>query len=127
MESSGLTTVSAITYATACKMPCEFFEVTVINKDCDYSEICDKYQPNLALFESGYETYISKKIIIKNTHVNPAIPKIGFHNADPWTDCRVGFIGDMDSWDIDTFFQFVQPLPNILLKLRKTCSYGRIH
>src|SRR5690349_21344234 len=45
----------------------EFFEVTVINKDCDYSKICDKYQPDVALFESGYETYISKKIIIKNT------------------------------------------------------------
>ena len=21
-----------------------------------------------------------------------------------WTDCRIGFIGDMDSWGIDTFF-----------------------
>ena len=60
----------------------EFFEVTVINKDCDYSEICDRYHPDLTLFESGYETYISKKIIIKNTKVNPTIPKIGFLNAE---------------------------------------------
>src|SRR5689334_9104787 len=44
----------------------EFFEVTVISKDCDYIEICDKYQPDLALFESGYESYISKRITIKN-------------------------------------------------------------
>jgi hypothetical protein len=82
----------------------EFFDVTLINKDCDYQQICDIYQPDITLFESGYRTTISKKIIIKNTTAYPEIPKLGLHNGDAWCDCRVGFISDMEHWGIETFF-----------------------
>ncbi len=82
----------------------QFFEVVVINTDCDYREVCDKFQPDVALFESGYKTQISRKIKIKNTHCHPQVPKIGLHNGDGWCDCRSGFISDMDYWGIETFF-----------------------
>ena len=82
----------------------ENFEVNLVNYDCDYQEICDKFQPDLALFESGYKTSISKKIQIANTNSNFHIPKIGLHNGDPWCDCRIGFISDMAHWGIETFF-----------------------
>lgn len=82
----------------------EFFDVILINEDCDYQQICDTYQPDLALFESGYRTSVSKKITVKNTSAYPKIPKLGFHNGDPWCDCRVGFISDMEHWGIETFF-----------------------
>jgi hypothetical protein len=82
----------------------QFFDVILINKDCDYKQVCDIYQPDLALFESGYKTTISSKIAIKNTSAYPQIPKLGLHNGDPWCDCRVGFISDMDQWGIETFF-----------------------
>lgn len=82
----------------------EFFEVVVINRDCDYKQICDTHQPDLALFESGYKTYTSKKIAIKNTSAFPEIPKIGLHNGDSWCDCRTGFISDMALWGIENFF-----------------------
>ncbi len=35
----------------------EFFEVTVVNQDCDYREICDKYTPDIAVFESGQNIF----------------------------------------------------------------------
>jgi hypothetical protein len=82
----------------------EFFEVIVINNDCDYKQVCDVHQPDLALFESGYRTSISKRIKIKNTSACPNVPKIGLHNGDPWCECRTGFISDMEHWGIETFF-----------------------
>ena len=38
----------------------EYFDLTVINQDCDYIEICERYEPDLTLFESGYRTHGSR-------------------------------------------------------------------
>lgn len=78
-----------------------FFEVIVINEECDYQQICDKYQPDLTLFESG--VYGGKQKI-KNTFAYPEIPKIGFLNSDAYCISRAAFISDMESWGIETFF-----------------------
>lgn len=82
----------------------EFFELILINKDCDYQQICDTYEPDLALFESGYRTSVSRKLTIKNALAYPEIPKLGLHNGDPWCDCRIGFMADMDRWGIESYF-----------------------
>jgi tetratricopeptide (TPR) repeat protein len=81
-----------------------FFEVVVINEDCDYQHICEKHQPDLTLFESGVRYSGSKRIQIQNTSSYSRIPKLGLHNGDSWCDCRAGFISDMEKWGIDTFF-----------------------
>lgn len=82
----------------------EFFELILINEDCNYKQICDAYQPDLTLFESGYRTSVSRKLAIKNALAYPEIPKLGLHNGDPWCDCRIGFMADMDRWGIETYF-----------------------
>src|SRR4051812_8609575 len=82
----------------------EFFDVILINKDCDYQQICDIYHPDLTLFESGFKSSISRRINIKNIFVYPEIPKIGLYNGDGWCACRVGFFSDMNHWGIETFF-----------------------
>jgi hypothetical protein len=82
----------------------EYFHVTVVNTDCDYSEMCDLYCPDLALFESGYQTFVSRRPNVRNARVNNGIPRVGFHNADSWSDCRSGFLSDMDRWGIETYF-----------------------
>ncbi|PKV75520.1 glycosyltransferase [Pontibacter ramchanderi] len=82
----------------------EFFDVILINRDCDYQQVCDIYEPDLTLFESGFRSTLSKKIKISNTFSHPTIPKLGLHNGDAWCDCRVGFISDMEKWGIETFF-----------------------
>lgn len=89
----------------------EYFEVTVVNQDCDYSEICDRVEPDLALFEAGYRSHGSRRIAIGNTGANPDIPKIGLHNGDPWCDRRAGFLSDMDQWGIETFFSISTQMP----------------
>jgi hypothetical protein len=82
----------------------EFFDVVVINEDCDYQQICDKYQPDLTLFESGVNYQSCQRLKIKNTHTYSEIPKLGFHNGDSWCNARAGFISDMENWNIETFF-----------------------
>src|SRR5262245_924740 len=79
----------------------EFFEVILISEDCDYSYVCDKYQPDLTLFESG--VYITDHRIT-NTSAYPEIPKIGLCNADANCVTRSVFLSDMERWGIDTFF-----------------------
>jgi tetratricopeptide (TPR) repeat protein len=82
----------------------EFFDVVVINKDCDYQRICDVYTPDLTLFESGLDNLTCTKPRITNTGTCLHIPKLGLHNADSFSGARAGFLSDMYHWGIDTFF-----------------------
>jgi predicted O-methyltransferase YrrM len=82
----------------------QFFDVTVICEDCDYEWICDKYKPDLTLFEGGVNHRTCRRPKVTNTHVYPEIPKIGLHNADAWCDARAGFLSDMEHLGIETFF-----------------------
>ncbi|MEA5163212.1 glycosyltransferase [Cereibacter johrii] len=80
------------------------FEVIVVNRDCDYRAACDRYRPDMALFESGFQTFVSRRPQISNVRGCDDIPKAILHNADSWSDCRSGLLSDMDAWGIDTIF-----------------------
>jgi glycosyl transferase family 1 len=82
----------------------EFFEVTVIEQDCDYQQICDKYEPDLALFESGVPLNSCQRPKITNIRACPQIPKLGFLHSDAFCEGRAGFLSDMDHWGIETLF-----------------------
>jgi tetratricopeptide (TPR) repeat protein len=82
----------------------EFFDVTVISENCDYQQICDRYQPDLTLFESGVNYKSVHRLDIKNTHTHQQIPKLGLHNGDSWCEDRTVFLSDMEHWGIETFF-----------------------
>lgn len=79
----------------------EFFEVILIDSDCDYKQVCDQYQPDLTLFESG--VYVAERNI-KNISAYPEIPKLGFCNADAYCETRSVFLSDMERWNIKTYF-----------------------
>jgi hypothetical protein len=82
----------------------EWFEVTVINEDCDYLEICDQHQPDLTLFESGVSFPSCRRLKISNSNSNSRIPKLGFLHTDAFCWSRAGSLSDMDHWGINTFF-----------------------
>lgn len=89
----------------------EFFDVIVIDKDCDYQQICDQYQPDLALFESGVPNPACKRLAITNTRTHPHIPKLGFLHSDAFCCARAGFLSDMDQWGIETFIAIATSAP----------------
>lgn len=82
----------------------ENFDVTVINRDCSYDEVCDRYRPDLVLFESGYQTFVSRRPRITDLSTHTEIPRVAFYNADAWADTRAGFLSDMNEFGVETFF-----------------------
>lgn len=87
------------------------FDVTVISEDSDFGAVCDRYEPDLVLFESGYRTHGSRRVRISNTRANPQVPKIALHNGDPWCDRRAGLLADMEAWGIETVFTIGTAMP----------------
>jgi hypothetical protein len=78
-----------------------FFDVKVIIEGCNYSEVCEKFLPDLSLFESGV---YSGPRDVTNTSAFPDIPKLGLLNADPFCITRGMFLSDMERWGIETYF-----------------------
>jgi hypothetical protein len=81
----------------------QFFDVTLIDTDCDYKKVCDRYQPDISLFESGVYAGTSDRRIV-NVSAYPEIPKVGFCNADGFCFSRQVFFSDMERWGVETFF-----------------------
>jgi hypothetical protein len=77
------------------------FDVVVIGEDCDYRDVCDRYQPDLTLFESG--AYAGPRRIT-NAAAHPDIPKLGFIHSDAYCLSRAASISDMATWGVETFF-----------------------
>ncbi len=82
----------------------ESFDVTVVDYGGDFQHICDTYQPDLALFETGLNILTCKRPEITNIQGRPEIPRLGFINADAWCETRSGTLSEMDRWGIETLF-----------------------
>jgi hypothetical protein len=87
------------------------FDVSVINQDGDYAEVCDRYAPDLAPFEAGFRSHGSHRIRVLSTAANPNQPKLGLHNAVVLCDRRAGFLSDIERWGIETFFSISTTMP----------------
>jgi hypothetical protein len=81
-----------------------FFDVTVVSDDCDYRQVCDRYEPDVTLFESGVNHDTCRRPQITHTDYAPQVPKLGLHHGDGFCNARAGFLSDMDRWGIETFF-----------------------
>lgn len=93
----------------------EFFDVFVINEECDYQRVCDQYQPDITLFETGNASSDQRRV--KNTHYYPEIPKLAFYNGDSFCGFHSAFLSDIEHWGIQTVFTlsipFAEYLPDI--------------
>jgi len=82
----------------------QFFQVILINEDCDYREICDRYEPDLTLVEGSFTVSQARRPQVTNITAHPRIPRVGFFHSDAFSQGRAGFLSDMDRWGIDTYF-----------------------
>ncbi len=94
-----------------------FFDVVVIHDDCDYQQVCDLHQPDIALFESGVNLFTCRKPRITNVRSSRSIPKLALLNADAWCETRTGSFADLELWDVDAVFSIaataVEHMPEI--------------
>jgi tetratricopeptide (TPR) repeat protein len=81
-----------------------FFDVTVINDSCDYHEVCDRYEPDIVVFESGLDNITCQKPIVTNVKGNTNVPKVALHNADSFSGARAGFNSDIFHLGIEAIF-----------------------
>lgn len=86
------------------------FDVVTIHEDCDYAQVCDQHQPDITFFEST-PLYSSQRPVITNVNACPHVPKLGFLNADGFSEGRAGFLSDMDHWGIETFIAIATTAP----------------
>jgi Glycosyl transferases group 1 len=82
----------------------QFFNVVVVDHDCDYRQICDIHQPDLALFEGGVPFPSCIRPKITNPHAYSNIPKLGFLHSDAFCCGRAGFLSDMEHLGVTTYF-----------------------
>ena len=84
----------------------EFFDVVVIQENCDYRRVCEQHEPDLALFEylSDADILNAQRPKIANASACQDIPKLALLNVDPWGQARAGCISDMEHMGIDTAF-----------------------
>ena len=81
----------------------EFFEVFLVRADCDYGEVCDKYQPDLSLFESGPNLPGCTAVRISNIGACREVPRLGLLNADAWCETRAGSLAELHQWGVEHF------------------------
>lgn len=78
------------------------FDLVQVFGSADYDALCDRHQPDLALFESGvYTEGVRRRISRTETH--PQVPKLGFLHSDAYAVSRTLFLYDMDRWGVETF------------------------
>lgn len=82
----------------------QWFDVTIISDDCDFQQVCERHEPEIAVFESGNNQSNSDRLNIRNIRGVDHVPRVGFHNADGWCETRSGILSDMDHWGIETSF-----------------------
>src|SRR4029079_15728434 len=79
--------------------------------DGNYKEICDDFQPNLVLVESGV---YGRPPHITETAAYPEIPKLGLLNADAYCSTRSRFLSDMERWGVETYFAVSVSMPEYM-------------
>jgi len=82
----------------------KFFDVTVINESSDYHEVCDRYEPDIVVFESGLDNLTCQKPIVTNVKGNTDVPKVALHNGDSFSGARAGFNSDIYHLGIEAIF-----------------------
>lgn len=74
------------------------FRVVLHEGGGDFSELCDRHQPDLVLLESGV---YSRGLQLTNTATHAAILRLGFLHADAYCASRATALIDFDRWGVN--------------------------
>jgi hypothetical protein len=80
------------------------FDVTVVARDCDYAQVCDRFQPHLCVFELGLQQAGARRISIANRQAHAHVPRVGLMNADPWGATAATVVFEADHLQLEAVF-----------------------
>lgn len=82
----------------------QFFNLTIIDYDCDYRQVCDAYEPVACLFEIGFQLLETRQPLVSNISTNDMVPRLAFINADAWGYTRSRIMADIQYIEFDAVF-----------------------
>lgn len=81
----------------------QYFDLVLVNeRSCDYQQLCDQHEPDLAIFETGVYTVQGEEV--KNAGYCPQVPKLGFVHCDAYCPTRKTAIANMAGWGVSAYF-----------------------
>lgn len=84
-------------------------EVTTIDHDFDFSEVCDRARPDFVIYDAVHWVRPTR-INVTNARAHPHIPRAFFFNCDPHDPMRPQFMELIHHYGIDTVFCGVEHL-----------------
>jgi tetratricopeptide (TPR) repeat protein len=82
-----------------------FFNVVYIDREFDFSEVVDRYEPDMVLFDGMIEgTFKQLSFPVRNFHSHPNIPRAAFCRNDSLSPSRLLFHIEMERLGIETYF-----------------------
>ncbi|MFZ4536446.1 glycosyltransferase family protein [Propionivibrio sp.] len=82
----------------------QFFDLKIIEEDCDCREACDRHEPVACLFEIGLQRGDARQPRIVNVERMNDVPKIALINADVWGYTRSRILAEVQAFDFDAVF-----------------------
>ncbi len=81
-----------------------FFNLTIIEHDCDYQQACDKEHPDACLVEIGLQTLGVRQPRITNARNKGVVPWLALMHADVWGQTRSSIFAELQAHDFDAIF-----------------------
>jgi hypothetical protein len=82
----------------------QFFDLVVIEDDCDLHEACDNHEPAACLTEIGLQLWDARQPRITNLARSAGVPIIALVNADPWGQTRSRINAEVQLHEFDAVF-----------------------
>ena len=82
-----------------------YFDVHIIERDFDFTQVCDEVQPDLVMFDvpGGIR---SNALKVTNIGGRRDVPRIGFQFQDPHDASRVSFMKFLESVETERIFAY---------------------
>jgi tetratricopeptide (TPR) repeat protein len=81
-----------------------FFELEIIEDDCDYKQVCDKHEPDACLFVIGFQLFDARMPQVTNIDGGHDLPRLAVLNADVWSFTRSRILAEVQAIGFDAVF-----------------------
>jgi len=82
----------------------QFFDLKIIEDDCDYGEVCDDHRPDACLFEIGLLMQDARQPRVTNMGRKNGVPRLALMQADVWGLTRSRIFAEAEALDFDAIF-----------------------
>ena len=79
----------------------QFFDLKIIEDDCDYGQVCDDHRPDACLVEIGLLMQDARQPRVTNMGRKNGVPRLALMQADVWGLTRSRIFAEAEALDFD--------------------------